>query len=196
MNYIDATIEMKIKEDGNPKFEIVLPQIVEWTCSIDASNVAVIRKDVQYWDEIDDFWKFRDIARVAHNSNSPSPFNAPYIRGVKKHDTNYVFDEDKSVKWNRNAVIEYNKTVDSIQAKNKKFQKDVADIFNICATACIKYVFNCSCLKKFEISQDEIDYIIAKAKEHDYDYTYELVDRIESYCDFYLELIKKRENDA
>ena len=56
MDYIDATIEMKLKEDGNPKFEIVLPQIVEWTCSIDASNRAVIRKDVQYWDEIDDFW--------------------------------------------------------------------------------------------------------------------------------------------
>ena len=29
MDYIDATIKMKIKEDGNPKFEIVLPQIVE-----------------------------------------------------------------------------------------------------------------------------------------------------------------------
>lgn len=29
MNYINATIEMKIKEDGNPEFEIVLPQIVE-----------------------------------------------------------------------------------------------------------------------------------------------------------------------
>lgn len=25
MDYIDATIEMKLKEDGNPKFEIVLP---------------------------------------------------------------------------------------------------------------------------------------------------------------------------
>ena len=29
MDYIDATIEMKIKENGNPEFEIVLPQIVE-----------------------------------------------------------------------------------------------------------------------------------------------------------------------
>ena len=45
MDYIDATIKMKIKEDGKPRFEIVLPHIVEWTCSIDASNVAVIRKD-------------------------------------------------------------------------------------------------------------------------------------------------------
>lgn len=192
MNYIDATIEMKIKEDGNPKFEIVLPQIVEWTCSIDASNVAVIRKDVQYWDEIDDFWKFRDIARVAHNSNSPYPFNAPYIRGVNKHDANYVFDEDKSVKWNRNAVIEYNKTVDSIQAKNKKFQKNADDIFNSCAEACIRSVFISAGLK---INTDEIEYIIAKAKEHDYDYDYELVDRIEIYCDFYVELLKKRKEN-
>lgn len=193
MDYIDATIKMEIKEDGNPKFKIVLPPIVEWTCYLDASNIAVIRKDVQYWDEVEDFWKFKDVVR---DSGSPSPFNAPYIRGANKHDADYVFDEDKSVKWNRNAVIEYNKTVDSIQAKNKKFQKDVANIFNICATACIKYVFTCSCLKTFEISQDEIDYIIAKAKEHDYDYPYELVDRIESYCDFYLELLKKRESNA
>ena len=194
MNYIDATIDMKIADDGSPKFDIVLPQINVWTyCGINSSHVVTILKNGHYWDDIDDFWKFRDIMR---DSDSPSPFNAPYIRGVKKHDDSYVFDEDKSVKWNRNAVIEYNKTVDSIQAKNKKFQKDVADIFNICATACIKYVFNCSCLKRYEISQDEIDYIIAKAKEHDYDYLYELVDRIESYCDFYLELIKKRENDA
>lgn len=29
MNHINATIEMKIKEDDNPEFEIVLPQIVE-----------------------------------------------------------------------------------------------------------------------------------------------------------------------
>lgn len=193
MNYIDATIEMKIKEDGNPKFEIVLPQIVGWTCSIDASNIVVIRKDEQYWDEVEDFWQFRDIVR---DSSSSSPFNAPYIRGVKKHDANYVFDEDKSVKWNRNAVIEYNKIVDSIQAKNKKFQKETEDIFNIYASACIKYVFISSCLKSYKISQDEIDYIIAKAKEHDYDYIYELVDRIEDYCQFYLELIKKRENNA
>lgn len=192
MDYIDATIEMKIKEDGNPKFEIVLPQTVEWTCSVDASNIAVIRKDVQYWDEIEDFWKFKNVMR---DSSSPSPFNAPYIRGVKKHDTNYVFDEDKSVKWNRNAVIEYNKAVDSIQAKNKKFQKEMNDIFNVCASVCIKYVFMCSCLKSFEISQDEIDYIIAKAKEHDYDYAYELVDRIEDYCQFYFDLIKKRKEN-
>lgn len=81
MNYIDATIKMKIKEYDNPKFEIVLPQIVEWTCFIDASNIAVIRKDAQYWDEIEDFWKLKSIVR---DSSSPSPFNAPYIRGVKK----------------------------------------------------------------------------------------------------------------
>lgn len=192
MDYMTASVEMKIKDDGNPKFEVIHLPIAKWACYTDKSGVVTIYKNGQYWDRIDDFWKFRDIAR----DDGTSPFNPPYIRGIKKHDDNYVFDEDKSVKWNRNAVIEYNKTVDSIQAKNKKFQKDVADIFNICATACIKYVFNCSCLKRYEISQDEIDYIIAKAKEHDYDYLYELVDRIESYCDFYLELIKKRENDA
>ena len=190
MDYIDATIEMKIKEDGNPKFEIVLPQIVEWTCFIDASNIAVIRKDVQYWDEIEDFWKFKNVMR---DSSSPSPFNAPYIRGVKKHDTNYVFDEDKSVKWNRNAVIEYNKAVDSIQAKNKKFQKNATDIFNSCAIACVNSAFMYEGLK---INSDEIEYIIAKAKEHDYDFPYELIDQIENYCDFYAELLKKRENDA
>lgn len=190
MDYIDATIEMKIKEDGNPKFEIVLPQIVEWTCFIDASNIAVIRKDVQYWDEVEDFWKFKDVMR---DSGSPSPFNAPYIRGVKKHDADYVFDEDKSVKWNRNAVIEYNKAVDSIQAKNKKFQKNADDIFNSCVIACINSVFICAGLK---INTDEIAYIIAKAKEYDYDYAYELVDRIENYCDFYVELLKKRESNA
>lgn len=186
MNYIDATIEMKIKEDGNPKFEVVLPQIVEWTCSIEASNVAIIRKDVQYWDEIDDFWKFKDIMR---DSDSPSPFNAPYIRGVKKHDTDYVFDEDKSVKWNRNAVIEYNKTVDLIQAKNKKFQKNASDFFNVCVSVCIKSQFTYTGLT---INEDEIDYIITKAKEYDYDFPYELVERIENYCDFYAELLKKR----
>lgn len=187
MDYIDATIEMKIKEDGNPKFEIILPQIVEWTCSIDASNVAVIRKDEQYWDEIEDFWKFKDVVR---DSSSPSPFNAPYIRGVKKHDANYVFDEDKSVKWNRNAVIEYNNAVDSIQTKNKKFQKNATDIFNSCAIACINSAFIYDGLK---INIDEIQYIIAKAKEHDYDVSYDLVDRIENYCDFYGELLNKRE---
>ena len=190
MDYIDATIKMKIKEDGNPKFEIVLPQIVEWTCSIDVSNRAVIRKDVQYWDEIDDFWKFKNVVR---DNSSPSPFNAPYIRGVKKHDANYVFDEDKSVKWNRNAVIEYNKTVDSIQAKNKKFQKNASDIFNSCADACIRSAFIYAGLK---INTNEINYIIAKAKERDYDSSYELIDQIENYCDFYAELLEKRENHA
>lgn len=192
MDYMTASVEMKIKDDGNPKFEVIHLPIAKWACYTDKFGVVTIYKNGQYWDRIDDFWKFRDIAR----DDGTSPFNPPYIRGVKKHDDNYVFDEDKSVKWNRNAVIEYNKTVDSIQAKNKKFQQTTENIFNVCASACIKYVFNCSCLKKFEISQDEIDYIIAKAKEHDYDYTYELVDRIESYCDFYFELIKKRENDA
>ena len=190
MDYIDATIEMKTKEDGNPKFEIVLPHIVEWTCSIDVSNRAVIRKDAQYWDEIDDFWKFRDIAR---DSSSPSPFNAPHIRDIKKHDADYVFDEDKSVKWNRNAVIEYNKTVDLIQAKNKKFQKNATDIFDSCAIACIRSVFICAGLK---INANEINYIIAKAKEYDYDYSYELIDKIKNYCDFYVELLEKRENNA
>ena len=190
MDYIDATIKMKLKEDGNPKFEIVLPHIVEWTCSIYASNGAVIRKDVQYWDTIDDFWKFKDIMR---DSGSPSPFNAPYIRGVKKHDADYVFDEDKSVKWNRNAVIEYNKAVDSIQAKNKKFQKNANDIFNSCVIACISSVFRYEGLK---INTDEIEYIIAKAKERDYDFPYELIDQIENYCDLYVELLKKRESHA
>ena len=190
MDYIDATIKMKLKEDGNPKFEIVLPHIVEWTCSIDASNVAVIRKDAQYWDTIDDFWKFKDIMR---DSGSPSPFNVPYIRGVKKHDADYVFDEDKSVKWNRNAVIEYNKTVDSIQAKNKKFQKNANDIFNSCVIACISSAFRYEGLK---INIDEIEYIIAKAKERDYDFPYELIDQIENYCDLYAELLKMRESHA
>lgn len=190
MDYIDASVKMKIMDDDSPKFEIFHPQITKWSYYTDKSGVVNIYENEQYWDMIDDFWKFRDIA---HDSSSPSPFNAPYIRGVKKHDANYVFDEDKSVKWNRNAVIKYNKTVDSIQTKNKKFQEEVNDIFNVCASACIKYMFNRSCLKSFEISQDEIDYIIAKAKERDYDYTYELVDRIEDYCQFYFELIKKRE---
>ena len=190
MDYIDATIEMKLKEDGNPKFEIVLPPIVEWTCSIDASNRAVIRKDGQYWDEIDDFWKFKDIMR---DSGSPSPFNVPYICGVKKHDVDYVFDEDKSVKWNRNAVIEYNKAVDSIQAKNKKFQKNADDIFNSCVIACIRSVFIYAGLR---INTNEINYIIAKAKERSYDFPYELIDQIENYCDFYVELLEKRENNA
>lgn len=189
MDYIDATIEMKIKEDGNPKFEIVLPQTVEWTCYIDASNIAVIRKDVQYWDEIEDFWQFKNAMR---DSGSPSPFNVPYIRGVKKHDTDYVFDEDKSVKWNRNAVIEYNKAVDSIQAKNRKFQKNADDIFNSCVIACISSAFRYEGLK---ITTDEIEYIIAKAKERSYDFPYELVDQIENYCDFYAELLKKRKEN-
>lgn len=189
MDYIDAIIKMKIKEDGNPKFEVVLPQITEWTCFIDASNIAVIRKDVQYWDEIEDFWKFKNVMR---DSSSPSPFNAPYIRRVKKHDTNYIFDEDKSVKWNRNAVIEYNKAVDSIQAKNKKFQKNADDIFNSCIITCVNSVFMYEGLK---INTDEIEYIITKAKTYDYDYAYELVDRIENYCDFYVELLKKREEN-
>ena len=189
MDYIDATIEMKIKEDGNPKFEIILPQTVEWTCFIDASNIAVIRKDVQYWDEIEDFWQFKNAMR---DSGSPSPFNVPYIRGVKKHDTDYVFDEDKSVKWNRNAVIEYNKAVDSIQAKNRKFQKNADDIFNSCAIACISSAFRYEGLK---ITTDEIEYIIAKAKERSYDFPYELVDQIENYCDFYAELLKKRKEN-
>lgn len=193
MDYMTASVEMKIKDDGSPKFEIIHLPIAKWDCHTCKSGVVAIYKNGQYWDQIDDFWKFRDIAR---DSGSTTPFNPPYIRGVKKHDDNYVFDEDKSVKWNRNAVIEYNKTVDSIQAKNKKFQKETEDIFNICASACINYVFISSCLKSYKISQDEIDYIIAKAKEHDYDYIYELVDRIEDYCQFYLELIKKRESHA
>jgi len=190
MNYIDASIEMKIMDDDSPKFEIIYPQIVKWACYTDKSGVVTIYKNGRYWDEIDDFWEFRDIAR---DSGSVSPFNTPYIRGVKKHDANHVFDEDKSVKWNRNAVIEYNKAVDSIQAKNKKLQKETSDVFNVCASACIRNNFS---QVHFEISQNEIDYIITNAKEHDYDYTYELVDRIEAYCQFYLELIKKRENNA
>lgn len=184
MNYIDASIEMKIVDDDSPKFEIILPQITKWACYTDKSGVVTIYKNGQYWDEIDDFWKFRDIAR-----DNNSPFEPLCIRGVSKHEANYVFDEDKSVKWNRNAVIEYNKTVDSIQTKNKKFQKETDDVFNVCASACIRNVFNQSC---FEIGQDEIDYIVATAKEHDYDYAYELVERVEDYCQFYLDLIKKR----
>lgn len=189
MTYIDATIEMKIKEDGNPKFEIVLPQIANWTCYTDASNAVVIHKNAEYWDEIDDFWRFRDIVR---DSSSSSLFNAPYIRGVKKHDANYVFDEDKSVKWNRNAVIEYNKTVDLIQAKNRKFQNEAAEFFNLCASACIKNNFVYSHLT---INEDEVKYIIAKAKEHDYDNSCDLINRIENYCDFYAELLKKRKEN-
>lgn len=187
MNYIDATIDMKIADDGSPKFDIVLPQINVWTyCGTNSSHVVTILKNGHYWDDIDDFWKFIDIMR---DSDSPSPFNAPYIRGVKKHDADYVFDEDKSVKWNRNAVIEYNKTVDSIQAKNKKFQKKASDFFNVCVSVCIKSQFAYTDLT---INEDEIDYIIAKAKEYDYDFPYELVERIENYCDFYAELLKKR----
>lgn len=147
MNYIDASIEMKIMDDDSPKFEIIYPQIVKWACYTDKSGVVTIYKNGQYWDEIDDFWKFRDIAR---DSGSVSPFNTPYIRGVKKHDANHVFDEDKSVKWNRETVIEYNKTVDSIQAKNREFQKETVDIFNVCASACIKKEFK---QVNFNISQ-------------------------------------------
>ena len=49
MDYIDATIEMKIKADGNPKFEIVLPQIVEWTCYIDTlcKNGVITQKQYE-----------------------------------------------------------------------------------------------------------------------------------------------------
>lgn len=193
MNYIDASIEMKILDDGSPKFEITLPQITKWACYVDKtghtdkSGIISIFKNGQYWDEVDDFWKFRDIAR-----DNASPFESLCIRGISKHEANYVFDEDKSVKWNRNAVIEYNKTVDSIQAKNKKFQKETDDVFNVCASSCIKHDFSQA---HFEISQDEIDYIIAMAKERDYDYTYELVEQVEEYCQFYLELIKKRKNE-
>lgn len=46
-----------------------------------------------------------------------------------------------------------------------------------------------------KINIDEIEYIIAKAKERGYDSSYDLVDQIEDYCDFYVELLKKRKEN-
>ena len=60
MDYIDATIEMKLKEDGNPKFEIVLPHIVEFNSDINKHS-----KNIQLTISIKYFFFFINFAQSA-----------------------------------------------------------------------------------------------------------------------------------
>ena len=58
-------------------------------------------KEVPSWEEIEKMWDAIQCIITSPNTYSKKPID-------------YVFDEDKSVKWNREQVVSYNKDLDRI----------------------------------------------------------------------------------
>lgn len=132
-----------------------------------------------------------DMSRSLANSGEYMPelyerYNPKVVEPEKrfKYNANHVFDENKSVKWNREEVVRQNKI---IEYGVKKYHKDlnsgrenlISDI-----KIAIKSYFGGDVL-----NDAQIDYVIDYAKEVS-DSKYELVEKVISIADFIYDLNK------
>lgn len=132
-----------------------------------------------------------DISRSLANSGEYMPelyerYNPKVVEPEKrfKYNANHVFDENKSVKWNREEVVRQNKIIEN---GVKKYHKDlnsgrenlISDI-----KIAIKLYFGGDAL-----NDAQIDYVINYAKEVS-DSKYELVEKVISIADFIYDLNK------
>lgn len=95
-----------------------------------------------------------------------------------KYDTYHVFDENKSVKWNREEVVRQNKLIEaSIRQYHKDLNSGYANLISDIKIA-IKSYFGGDTL-----NDAQIDYVINYAKEVS-DSKYDLVLKVISMVDF------------
>ena len=89
----------------------------------------------------------------------------------------YVFDEDMSVKWNREKVIEHNASYDE---ELKRIRKTIAEERNFAVEDIYAYI-------RQEIPglcEEAAKAIFEKAKDYSDNYEYDLEDNIEEYIEF------------
>lgn len=99
-----------------------------------------------------------------------------------KYDTYHVFDENKSVKWNREEVVRQNKLIEaSIRQYHKDLNSGYANLISDIKIA-IKSYFGGDTL-----NDAQIDYVIDYAKEVS-DSKYDLVLKVISMVDFIYDL--------
>lgn len=99
-----------------------------------------------------------------------------------KYNSNHVFDENKSVKWNREEVVRQNKIIEnSIKKYHKDLNSGYANLISDLKIA-IKSYFGDDTL-----NDDQIDYVINYTKEVS-DSKYELVGKVISMVDFIYDL--------
>lgn len=101
-----------------------------------------------------------------------------------KYDTNYVFDENKSVKWNHEEVVRQNKIIeDGVKKYHKDLNSGRENLISDIKIA-IKSYFGGDVL-----NDAQIDYVIDYAKEVS-DSKYELVEKVIFIADFIYDLNK------
>lgn len=89
----------------------------------------------------------------------------------------YVFDEDMSVKWNREKVIEHNASYDE---ELKRIRETIAEERNSAVEDIYAYIR----LEIPGLCEEAVKYIVEKAKDESDDYEYDLADNIEEYIEF------------
>ena len=99
-----------------------------------------------------------------------------------KYFTNHVFDENKSVKWNREEVVRQNKIIEnSIKKYHKDLNSGYANLISDIKIAIESYFGDDT------LNDAQIDYVINYAKDVS-DSKYELVEKIISMVDFIYDL--------
>ncbi len=99
-----------------------------------------------------------------------------------KYDTNHVFDENKSVKWNREEVVKQNKLIEaSVRQYHKDLNSGRTNLVSDLKTA-IKYYLGSNVL-----NDDQASYIIDYANAVS-DSMYELVEKVLSITEFVYDL--------
>lgn len=132
---------------------------------------------------------FDDISRSLSTSGEymPDLYARYYPKVVKperrlKYDTNYVFDENKSVKWNREEVVRQNKLIEaSVRQYHKDLNSGRTNLISDLKTVINHYLGN-NVLNDAQTSYI-IDYANAVA-----DSMYELVEKVSSVTDFVYDL--------
>lgn len=189
MSYTITADIVSSSADKNSPLKLILSENpVKWTYSEEDKYNFTLYKNGEYWDEISDFWALENILRDFLNGDN-NPFEYAYIKPLIKIDENFVWDEDESVKWNRQRTEEYNRLVQSISKLNDKARKEARERFKECVKRSIRDFFK---NESFNIGDGEI-YLIMK-EITDYDGYYDYVERVENLCDLYANLLKKRES--
>lgn len=193
-------------EDVAPTFTVKASDLPVWHCEIRENTdqthkfspfSVIVTKNGVHWDTITVFDDLEEILDNSYSKEANSPFNTPRKTFSGYLSINHVFDENKSVKWNREAVENYNQAIKEYKATS--FIDTGLDNLILCMKICIKNYF---AWKAVPISDAEVDRFFENVKEmreHFIDQDsenadFDLVDRCSSLCSMYCSLIKIRED--
>lgn len=129
---------------------------------------------------------FHDIQCNCRNGIYSAPPNLGYKAPKLAKDT--IIDEDKSVKWNREAVERQNEQIEAEwralnNVKIQRYQQFKADMLK---AAKAEYKMNEAQFEKL------YEFVMYKHSEYDY-MCAEFVDDFEDFCDFFFDVVNTKE---